>query len=524
MRVTERGQKSQNLLIEDAGRISLLSHDIRSTFAELHSGLSTLDHIDLPPHFKGDIQHLLATGAHLGRLLDEVAGLVFHDHTQRPATRLMVNPRAILTKLAQRWQRITTRFGSTLCLEGLEIMPTRADWDMLSLERVLSNLVSNALHHAGPGQISLHVSRQASEGSDDIIVRVCDTGPGFPPHILTGHDGRAPIPIGSGEPGSGYGLYVAREAVHRLGGNLTLRNLPEAGAEASLVLPIRTDHWSEADHVPPRPPSSILRPYTALLVEDSASLRLAMHHTLETLGLTVVEAEDGAEALDLLSAPDVTIDIVFLDIELPLVSGPQVLETLKNRGLTPPPVIAVTSHVFDVNMQAIRGTGIKGILPKPFPSQTEVLHVTCRALNVPLPNTEIKPAAQPAHHTPPSLQELVTRLPRAVAENVLIHLSADLDHYLSLAVTAIEGERSPKSQATLRLATHTLSGLFATSYSTSAQDRARHLSEHSDSMSDTEIIAILARLRQTASDIQKSIHLLIHSETDTNVPKTNFNR
>lgn len=524
MRVTKSGTKSQNLLIEDAGRISLLSHDIRSTFAELQSGLSILDHIELPPHLTSDVEHLVATGAHLGRLLDEVADLVFHDHKQRPATRLMVNPRAILTKLTQRWQRITTRFGSALHLEGLESMPTRADWDMLSLERVLSNLVSNALHHAGPGQIFLHVSRQVSEGRDDIIVRICDTGPGFPPHILTDHEGRARIPIGSGAPGSGYGLYVARDAAHRLGGNLTLRNLPEAGAEACLVLPIRMDHRPEADHVPPRPLSPMLRPYTALLVEDSASLRLAMHHALATLGLTVLDAEDGAEALDLLSAPDVTIDIVFLDIELPLVSGPQVLETLKNRGLTPPPVIAVTSHVFDVNMQTIRGMGVKGILPKPFPSQTEILHVTCRALNVPLPDTGLKPAAQPAHHTPPSLQELVTRLPRAVAENMLTHLSADLDHYLSLALTAIEEGRSPQSQTALRLATHALSGLFATSYSTTAQDRARHLSEHSDSMSDTEIIAILATLRQTASNIQKSIHLLIHSETDTNVPKTNFNR
>ncbi len=534
MSVTERGQKSQNLLIEDAGRISLLSHDIRSTFAELQSGLSTLDHIELPPHLTGDVQQLVATGAHLGRLLDEVASLVFHDHKQRPATRLMVNPRDILTKLALRWQRITTRFGSSLHLEGLETMPTRADLDMLSLERVLSNLVSNALHHAGPGQISLKVSRQATENGINIIVRICDTGPGFPPHVFTSHEGRPPIQIGSGEPGSGYGLYVACDAARRLGGRLTLRNLPEAGAEACLILPIHADQglnhwadqWSETAPPPQKPLYPMLRSYTALLVEDSDTLRLTMHHNLETLGLTVVDATDGAEALDILSDPGTTIDLVFLDIELPLVSGPQVIAALRKRGVTPPPVIAVTSHVFDLNMQAIRATGVHDILSKPFPSKTAILHVTCRALGLPLPVTDQDPAP-PAYQTtnaPLGLHDLTARLPKAVAEDVLTRLSADLTRYLGLGISAAKSIPSQDAKNTLRLATHSLSGLFATAHRTKAQNLARHVSEQADVMPRAEIIAILETLRQTVTDIQKSIHLLIHSETDTNVPKTNFDR
>ncbi|ATG49379.1 hypothetical protein CEW89_18425 [Celeribacter ethanolicus] len=531
--------QSYSLLIEDAGRLSLLAHDIRATYSELQTALNTLgESAHLSPGLGQELSRLSHAGAHLGRLLDEVSDALFHNHQDRPYPAPISTPRRSLAGLVQRWRGITEQLGSHLMLHGEEHMPETAAFDMLSFERVLSNLVSNALHHAGPGPISIDISRSGLGPHEAVLVRIRDAGPGFPPEVLAS-TGPKPLPIGSGEPGSGFGLRIACEATRQLGGKLTLHNPPDGGAEACLCLPLAELALPPDPGKEPNP--ALPAGLTALLVEDSAALRLHLRQHLQALGLRVIEAPDGAAALDLLSTRNSEFDIVFLDIELPLLSGRQVLSLLRSRNIPVPPVIAVTSHVFDDNILAIRSSGADAVLCKPISSRkdivTSLLHALSQrrsqraarrtpgpALNTPLPAPAMTPETASQDATKTCLCRMVRHLSGDTRLKLLRQVATDLNQYLEAAFAAAKAPPTPQSRAELARSSHTLSGLFASAGHEGARQMAHALSERAAETGRTEIIAVLGQLRHTAMNIQAAIHSIIDSETNDHVAKTHSDR
>jgi CheY-like chemotaxis protein len=82
----------------------------------------------------------------------------------------------------------------------------------------------------------------------------------------------------------------------------------------------------------------------ALIVDDDAASRFLLQHMLRKLGFDILEAENGAQALDILH--DTSPDIVFLDILLPGLNGASVIEYIHaDAHLRNTPVIVVSAHI-----------------------------------------------------------------------------------------------------------------------------------------------------------------------------------
>ncbi|MDQ6793275.1 MAG: response regulator [Chloroflexota bacterium] len=83
---------------------------------------------------------------------------------------------------------------------------------------------------------------------------------------------------------------------------------------------------------------------TALVVDDSSVNRLVLVRRLETLGLEVVQAENGVQALELLRAQPGTVDVVLLDVLMPELDGYETLAAMKADASTRYiPVLIVSS-------------------------------------------------------------------------------------------------------------------------------------------------------------------------------------
>jgi len=110
------------------------------------------------------------------------------------------------------------------------------DADPVRMRSVLSNLLSNAIRHTPPGG-TVTVAASADPGAMHVLVR--DTGPGFPPDLLSRVFERfVRSPESSG---SGLGLAIARDLVVAHGGTISARNEP-GGAVVELSLPLATGH------------------------------------------------------------------------------------------------------------------------------------------------------------------------------------------------------------------------------------------------------------------------------------------
>jgi PAS domain S-box-containing protein len=229
---------------------------------------------------------------------------------------------------------------------GLDVQPDlpKVRGDQNQLEMALLNLAVNA-RDAMPDGGSLTLSARevdVVEAAPDlapdryVCLSVTDTGAGMDDQTLA----RAIEPFfstkGVGK-GTGLGLSMAHGLVAQLGGALRISShvgvgttveiwLPEAKPEAAAAA-------AELEAVSPPDGEGVL-----LLVDDDAEVRLTTAAMLADLGYSVVEASGGREALSLLDG-GLRPDVVVTDHLMPGVTGAELIQAMRNRGLAMPVLI-----------------------------------------------------------------------------------------------------------------------------------------------------------------------------------------
>jgi CheY-like chemotaxis protein len=104
---------------------------------------------------------------------------------------------------------------------------------------------------------------------------------------------------------------------------------------------------------------------TVLLVDDEQMIREAAGAALESLGLTVLTAVDGADAVEVFTAQKETIDLVLMDLTMPRMDGREAFQRL--RRIQPDlPVILSSGYNEQESIQPFLGRGLAGFLQKPY--------------------------------------------------------------------------------------------------------------------------------------------------------------
>ncbi len=187
--------------------------------------------------------------ARLERLVGELGAI---DRLRTGSDTLHLEPLDADAVLAATFDRFAARAegsGIELALadppdgDGGDDTPRSLAADRLALDRILGNLVDNALGIVGPGgHVRLEARRvdgAAGVPGEAIAFSVVDDGPGFPP----GGTDRAFERFYRGDPsrsgsGSGLGLAIVRELARAHGGSAIAENLAPHGARVSVVLPV----------------------------------------------------------------------------------------------------------------------------------------------------------------------------------------------------------------------------------------------------------------------------------------------
>jgi signal transduction histidine kinase len=242
--------------------------------------------------------------------------------------------------------------------------------DRGQLEQVIINLAVNArdaMQFGGTFRITTGnahvVAEEAQMGSlgpgSYIRLRVIDTGVGmdaetqariFEPFFTTKEAGK----------GTGLGLATVYGIVEQSGGIVSVNSALGRGTIFTILLPVTYESAEEA--TPSKIGSRSVRGAGAiLLVEDEAPLRKLISGTLKRAGYYVLEAGSGKEALSI--AVDATrIDLLLTDVVMPGMTGPQLLEILKQNGKDP---TTLFMSGYDRELIGKRASDLN-FLPKPF--------------------------------------------------------------------------------------------------------------------------------------------------------------
>jgi PAS domain S-box-containing protein len=218
------------------------------------------------------------------------------------------------------------------------------------VREALLNILENALA-AMPsgGRLTLHV-----RGEDDAaVVSITDTGRGMSPEVQR----LAFEPFfttRASEGGSGLGLSLAQEIVHRYRGAISVASREGVGTTFTLSFPAIT---AEAARPPAFLPS--LEPLRILAVEDEPEVLDVIRAMLVATGHTVISAASGREALELFEREPV--DVVITDLGMPGMTGLTLAEEVKHRREVP--VVLLTGWADELDAAHARHVDV--LLAKP---------------------------------------------------------------------------------------------------------------------------------------------------------------
>lgn len=364
------------------------NHDIRAAMSDVIGGLRLVDRRRLDPEAQIQIDRVQAAADTLAALIDGALMAVAGESPVRPDRALVVLEDWLAT-VAARWSGSAMQAGRRFDLRRAGELPACLHLSQVVLDRIIGNLIANALTHAPAGPVTLHLSAAPGGG---MVLAVLDQGPGFSDPV----PGQL-VPAGAAV-GHGLGLRIAADLARQAGASLDLSNTP-TGAKAALQLPEALLGWKTA---PPGPvPLPDLRGLRMLVAEDNLTNQAILRQMLDQMRADAVFVSDGVAALDMLDHG--RFDIALIDIEMPRLSGLQVMQAARARGddVARMPMVALTAYVLRDNREAIYAAGADGIIGKPISSVADfgraILRYTGRPTDLPEPQDILTGEASLGH-------------------------------------------------------------------------------------------------------------------------------
>jgi signal transduction histidine kinase len=211
--------------------LQAVSHDLRSPLTAILGSASTLEQGEGSEEERADLLRRISSSARrLDRMLSDLLDI---DRLQRGIVSPERRPADVRELIERPIDEAGLREHRTIevVVEG---DPLLADVDPAKTERIVENLVSNAVKHAGEGTIVVHAAAER----DGLALRVDDEGPGIPDDLKDAVF--QPFRRGPGSemvPGVGLGLALVERFAELHGGRAWVEDRPGGGASFLVFLP-----------------------------------------------------------------------------------------------------------------------------------------------------------------------------------------------------------------------------------------------------------------------------------------------
>jgi len=246
------------------------------------------------------------------------------------------------------------------------------------LAQVITNLLSNAVkfsHEGGEISLSAFLAEETG-GHCELRIEVADNGIGIAPE-QQGKLFEAFEQVQSGTNrnygGTGLGLTITKRIVELMGGQIWFES--ELGKGSKFICTVQVERSFKNEDTAGvdvdcsgSADANSFEGKRLLIVEDVEINREILIAFLEDSGLIIDCAENGKEALDIITAEPEKYDIIFMDLRMPQMDGLEAtrhIRTLPQCKIKKLPIIAMTANVFKDDIKACLAAGMDDHLGKP---------------------------------------------------------------------------------------------------------------------------------------------------------------
>jgi signal transduction histidine kinase/CheY-like chemotaxis protein len=348
-----------------------ISHEIRTPMNAVIGFSELLKPLITDPKQKNYLESISSGGRNLLSLINGILDLSKIEAGKMELEYEPVRPRALFDEVHRMFAAQAAMKNIEMVIDISGDIPDCLILDEVRLKQILFNLVGNAVKFTEKGFVRIAVQKRDSVGDDiDLSVTVEDTGIGIPAQYhadifeaFKQKDGQSTKRFG----GTGLGLSITKRLVEMMGGVITVQSEENKGSRFQIVIPhVSVVPAAAEPEASPGPVSEeiVFEPACILVVDDLTVNRLLIKEYLARTPLTIIEAENGEDAVRL--ARQHRPDLILMDIRMPVLDGIEATKRIgRDEATRDIAVVALTASVMAEERDSLTAMGFAGFLDKP---------------------------------------------------------------------------------------------------------------------------------------------------------------
>lgn len=398
-RIVEAKNETELLMQQRQRLLLTITHDIKAPVASISGFIALLREWVNQPKPVAYLDSIRSSAEHLLQLVGAL--LDYHQLESGKATTHAVsfNPAQLVSDCATQARPVANKKNLEVVCSLRPGADRMCQADAFRIRQIMNNLIGNAVKYTDRGTITVSAALNGSQ----LTMSVADTGSGMTESEQQRiFNAFTRLPDAQGKEGVGLGLSITREAVNMLGGTIRVVSQKGKGSKFTVTLPVTVDTVQSvqptiiADN--PAPDMACVKssshPIKVVIVDDDRlQLQLLgeMMARMENICLDIHVTSSADEAIEMIGR--LRPQLVFTDIEMPQMSGREMLRRIDRNGIK---TVAITAHDQSIYTE-LRAEGFDACLFKPFNVQTlaaTLCQLTGIAPSVSIPTASASDARQ----------------------------------------------------------------------------------------------------------------------------------
>ncbi len=363
--IAQKASEAKNLFLAN------MSHEIRTPVTGIMGMSEILTKTELNPQQTEYLNIIRESSKILLTLINDIL-----DISKIEAGKMALRPSVFKLGELIKNIKILTQPGLINSNNKLEVIleknvPEFLNTDKMRLEQVLMNLINNAIKFTKNGTITLRIEKTDAKGKNMLKVLLTDTGLGISPESqdkLFQKFQQIDTPLTPPADGSGLGLYICRQLVTLMEGNIGVYSTPGKGSTFWFTFKSKgmLNEWvysEDEDEFTAEVPLNL----NVLLVDDKRVNLQVISIMLQGANCTIETANNGLEALEKFK-PEKH-DVVLMDIMMPLMDGLTAMKEIRKKHQNLRPIIAITANAMCGDKEKYLAEGFDAYITKPLTMQ-----------------------------------------------------------------------------------------------------------------------------------------------------------
>ncbi len=311
-----------------------LSHEIRTPMNAINGFTDLLINTKLKKDEKLEYLKVIEkSGKNLVSIIDDLIEMSKIESNQTTPNFTSVNLESCINELYETI-KITIPKSKEIdfrIIKNQQSLPVTIITDEIKLKQVIVNFVNNAIKFTDVGYVAF--GYEVDEINSKIIFKIQDTGLGIDiddQKYIFDRFKRIDSELSVKAGGLGLGLAISKAYVKMMGGTISLESKVNEGSTFSFSIPLE---YNKEQRSTKRPTKSTIHlkskeARTILIAEDDNINFLLFQKIVKHTNYTIIRAVNGQEAVAICSN-NPNIDLVFMDIKMPVMNGYEALEKIK---------------------------------------------------------------------------------------------------------------------------------------------------------------------------------------------------